>query len=106
MRKMLRWLLSLAILVGAVGAGAGSASAAPAAPAQPDIKERVLAIPGMRFVEEQPYEGYRFLVFSYAQPVDHRHPSKGTFQQRFTLLHKATDRPTVFYTSGYNVTTA
>ncbi|WP_413101364.1 S28 family serine protease [Streptomyces sp. Inha503] len=106
MRKMLRWLLSLAILVGAVGVGAGSASAAPAAPAQPDIKERVLAIPGMRFVEEQPYEGYRFLVFSYAQPVDHRHPSKGTFQQRFTLLHKATDRPTVFYTSGYNVTTA
>ncbi|MFE2188340.1 S28 family serine protease [Streptomyces sp. NPDC059455] len=106
MRKMLRWLLSLAILVGTVGAGAGSASAAPAAPAQPDIKERVLAIPGMRFVAEQPYEGYRFLVFSYAQPVDHRHPSKGTFQQRFTLLHKATDRPTVFYTSGYNVTTA
>ncbi|MCQ8191079.1 S28 family serine protease [Streptomyces rugosispiralis] len=106
MRKMLRWLLSLAILVGTVGAGAGSASAAPAAPAQPDIKERVLAIPGMRFVAEQPYEGYRFLVFSYAQPVDHRHPAKGTFQQRFTLLHKATDRPTVFYTSGYNVSTA
>ncbi|AQW50942.1 S28 family serine protease [Streptomyces violaceusniger] len=106
MRKMLRWLLALAILMGAVGAGAGGASAEPAAPAQPDIKERVLAIPGMRFVEEQPYEGYRFLVFTYAQPVDHRHPSKGTFQQRFTLLHKATDRPTVFYTSGYNVTTA
>ncbi|ASQ94792.1 S28 family serine protease [Streptomyces sp. 11-1-2] len=106
MRKMLRWLLALAILMGAVGAGAGGASAEPAAPAQPDIKDRVLAIPGMRFVEEQPYEGYRFLVFTYAQPVDHRHPSKGTFQQRFTLLHKATDRPTVFYTSGYNVTTA
>ncbi|WJD99424.1 S28 family serine protease [Streptomyces antimycoticus] len=106
MRKMLRWLMALAILMGAVGAGAGGASAEPAAPAQPDIKERVLAIPGMRFVEERPYEGYRFLVFTYAQPVDHRHPSKGTFQQRFTLLHKATDRPTVFYTSGYNVTTA
>ncbi len=106
MRKTLRWLLALAILMGAVGAGAGGASAEPAAPAQPDIKERVLAIPGMRFVAEQPYEGYRFLVFTYAQPVDHRHPSKGTFQQRFTLLHKATDRPTVFYTSGYNVTTA
>ncbi|MFI7313629.1 S28 family serine protease [Streptomyces hygroscopicus] len=106
MRKVLRWLLSLAILMGAVGAGATSASAEPAAPAQPDIKKRVLAIPGMRFVEEQPYEGYRFLVFTYTQPVDHRHPAKGTFQQRFTLLHKATDRPTVFYTSGYNVSTA
>ncbi|QKV94859.1 aminopeptidase [Streptomyces sp. NA02950] len=105
MGKALRWLLSLVILVGAAGWGAGNASARPAAPQEPDIKERVLDIPGMSFVEEKPYVGYRFLVFSYTQPVDHRHPSKGTFQQRFTLLHKATDRPTVFYTSGYNVTT-
>ncbi|MCP9207467.1 S28 family serine protease [Streptomyces sp. NEAU-Y11] len=105
MGKALRWLLSLVILVGAAGMGAGNASARPAAPQQSDIKERVLAIPGMSFVEEKPYEGYRFLVFNYTQPVDHRHPSKGTFKQRFTLLHKATDRPTVFYTSGYNVTT-
>ncbi|MFI0778361.1 S28 family serine protease [Streptomyces sp. NPDC021212] len=106
MGKALRWLLSLVIIVGAVGAGAGSTPAAAAAPtAEPDIKERVLAIPGMSFVEEQPYDGYRFLVFTYRQPVDHRHPSKGTFAQRFTLLHKATDRPTVFFTSGYNVAT-
>ncbi|MBL1098035.1 S28 family serine protease [Streptomyces coffeae] len=105
MGKALRWLLSLVILVGAAGWGAGNASAHPAAPKEPDIKERVLGIPGMSFVEEKPYEGYRFLVFNYTQPVDHRHPSKGTFQQRFTLLHKATDRPTVFFTSGYNVNT-
>lgn len=106
MRKVARWLLSLAIFVGVAGAGGGGAPAAAATPTEPDIKESVLRIPGMSFVEEQPYAGYRFLVFTYAQPVDHRHPSKGTFKQRFTLLHKATDRPTVFYTSGYNVTTA
>ncbi|MET8182927.1 aminopeptidase [Streptomyces sp. NPDC005336] len=106
MRKVLRWLLSLVILVGVAGVGAGSASAGAATLTEPDIKERVLRIPGMSFVEEQPYEGYRFLVFTYTQPIDHRHPSKGTFKQRFTLLHKATDRPTVFYTSGYNVATA
>jgi hypothetical protein len=105
MGKALRWLLSLVIVVGAVGAGAGSPPAAAAPAAEPDIKERVLAIRGMSFVEEQPYDGYRFLVFTYRQPVDHRHPSKGTFKQRFTLLHKATDRPTVFFTSGYNVNT-
>ncbi|MFD7501137.1 S28 family serine protease [Streptomyces sp. NPDC059850] len=104
MGKALRWLLSLVIIVGAVGA-APAAAAPTTGTAEPDIKERVLAIRGMSFVEEQPYDGYRFLVFTYQQPVDHRHPSKGTFKQRFTLLHKATDRPTVFFTSGYNVNT-
>ncbi|MES4906340.1 MULTISPECIES: aminopeptidase [unclassified Streptomyces] len=115
MAKTFRWLLALVMLVGAVGAGVGSATAAPAtartttarpAAAEPDIKDRILAIPGMRFVEEKPYEGYRFLVLTYTQPIDHRHPSKGTFEQRFTLLHKSTDRPTVFFTSGYNVNTS
>lgn len=115
MGKALRWLVALVMLVGAVGAGAGGASAAPAAgertagertTAEPDIKDRILAIPGMRFVEEKPYAGYRFLVLTYTQPIDHRHPSKGTFEQRFTLLHRSTDRPTVFFTSGYNVNTS
>ncbi|NUP43381.1 MAG: aminopeptidase [Streptomyces sp.] len=120
MAKALRWLLALVMLVGAVGAGVGSATAAPAtaaptstaqttakpAAAEPDIKDRILAIPGMSFVEEKPYDGYRFLVLTYTQPIDHRHPSKGTFKQRFTLLHKSTDRPTVFFTSGYNVNTS
>ncbi|OMI34078.1 S28 family serine protease [Streptomyces sparsogenes] len=115
MGKALRWLVALVMLVGAVGAGAGGASAAPAAgerttgeraTAEPDIKDRILAIPGMRFVEEKPYAGYRFLVLTYTQPVDHRHPSKGTFEQRFTLLHRSTDRPTVFFTSGYDVNTS
>ncbi|MFC5720305.1 S28 family serine protease [Streptomyces gamaensis] len=105
MRKALRWLLALVVLLGAVGVS-GTATAAPAAaPTEPDIKERILRIPGMSFVEEKPYEGYRYLVLTYTQPVDHRHPKAGTFQQRFTVLHKSTDRPTVFFTSGYNVST-
>ncbi|CAM5536376.1 S28 family serine protease [Streptomyces abikoensis] len=103
MRKAFRWLLALTVLAGTVGAG-GTATAA-AADTEPDIKERVLKIPGMRLVEEKPYEGYRYLVLTYDQPVDHRNPAKGTFQQRFTLLHKSTARPTVFFTSGYNVNT-
>ncbi|MEU8551466.1 S28 family serine protease [Streptomyces roseoverticillatus] len=103
MRKAFRWLLALVVLTGTVGAG-GTATAA--ATTEPDIKERVLKIPGMKLVEEKPYEGYRYLVLTYDQPVDHRNPAKGTFQQRFTLLHKSTDRPTVFFTSGYNVNTS
>ncbi|GHF36195.1 tripeptidyl aminopeptidase [Streptomyces mashuensis] len=104
MRKAVRLLLALTMSIGAVGAGSATAGAANTG-TQPDIKERILKIPGMSLVEEKPYEGYRYLVLNYVQPVDHRNPAKGTFKQRFTLLHKATDRPTVFYTSGYNVST-
>ncbi len=104
MRKAFRWLLSLVVLIGtltATGATAGAATAA-----EPDIKDRILAIPGIRLIEEKPYTGYRYFVLSITQPVDHRNPySRATFQQRFTLLHKDTDRPTVMYTSGYDVST-
>ncbi|MFJ3948605.1 aminopeptidase [Streptomyces sp. Je 1-4] len=106
MRKATRWLLSLAVLIGTAGAGSVPAGAATAAgPETEDIKDRILAIPGMSLVEEKPVDGYRYFVLNYSQPVDHRHPSKGTFQQRLTLLHKSVDRPTVFFTSGYNVST-
>lgn len=114
MRKALRWLLSLVLLIGAAStAGAATAAerdsaahqTAGAATASQDIKDRILAIPGMSLIQEKPYAGYRFFVLNYTQPIDHRHPSKGTFQQRLTLLHKDTSRPTVFFTGGYNVST-
>ncbi|MFG2295467.1 S28 family serine protease [Streptomyces sp. NPDC048603] len=107
MRKALRCLLSLTVLTGTLGAAGVTAQAATAAgpAAGPDIKDRILAIPGMSLIEEKPYTGYRFFVLNYEQPVDHRKPWQGTFKQRITLLHKDTDRPTVFFTSGYNVNT-
>ncbi|MEU2157842.1 S28 family serine protease [Streptomyces sp. NPDC019396] len=110
MRKALRWLLSLVMLTGMLGATTTAATAAdpgasPAGASQ-DIKDRILAIPGMSLIEEKPYAGHRYFVLDYTQPVDHRRPSKGTFQQRITVLHKDTVRPTVFYTSGYNVGTS
>ncbi|MEU1703985.1 S28 family serine protease [Streptomyces sp. NPDC005706] len=101
MRKALRWLLALTVFIGTLS----TAGAATAAQSEPDIKDRLLAIPGMSLVQEKPYPGYRYFVLNYTQPVDHRHPSKGTFQQRITVLHKDTSRPTVFYTGGYNVST-
>lgn len=102
MRKALRWLLSLVVLIGTVST-AGAATAAQ--PEATDIKDRLLAIPGMSLIEEKPYPGYRYFVLNYTQPIDHRHPSKGTFKQRITVLHKDTSRPTVFHTGGYNVST-
>ncbi|MFE9254694.1 aminopeptidase [Streptomyces sp. NPDC006879] len=107
MRKALRCLVSLSVLIGTVGAAGGTAGAATATPPSSgtDIKDRILAIPGMSLIEEKPYPGYRFFVLNYTQPIDHRHPRRGTFKQRITLLHKDTNRPTVFFTSGYHVNT-
>ncbi|MEU9155572.1 S28 family serine protease [Streptomyces sp. NPDC048417] len=102
MRKALRWLLALTVLIGTLSM-AGSATAA--GPEAADIKDRLLAIPGMSLIQEKPYPGYRYFVLNYTQPVDHRHPDRGTFQQRITVLHKDVSRPTVFYTGGYNVST-
>lgn len=106
MRTVLRWLLSLVVLAGAVTAQAGTAVAAQdRAGDGRDILQRLLAVKGVELVEEKPYEGYRYFVLTYTQPVDHRHPKRGTFEQRFTVLHKDTSRPTVFHTSGYGVST-
>ncbi|MBC9716979.1 aminopeptidase [Streptomyces sp. TRM66268-LWL] len=104
MRKALRRLLTLMVLIATMAAGTATATAA-AGPQTADILDRLLAIKGMSLIQEKPYAGYRYFVLNYTQPVDHRDPSKGTFQQRMTLLHKDTARPTVFHTSGYGVST-
>ncbi|MFI8421402.1 aminopeptidase [Streptomyces sp. NPDC085479] len=113
MRKSLRLMLSLSVLIGTVGStGVATATAADTesvstvADAQgSDIEDRLLAIPGMSLIEEKPYAGYRYFVLNYEQPIDHKRPWAGTFQQRISVLHKGTDRPTVFRTSGYGLST-
>ncbi|MER6910729.1 S28 family serine protease [Streptomyces sp. NPDC000594] len=112
MRTALTGVVSLAMLIGTVTAATGTAVAVDGTKTRPsneqpqqDIKDRLLAIPGMSLIEEKPYTGYRYFVLNYEQPVDHRNPRKGTFQQRISVLHKDTDRPTVFQTSGYGLRT-
>ncbi|MEU4061114.1 aminopeptidase [Streptomyces wedmorensis] len=112
MRKSLGWLVSLSVLIGTVGS-TGVATAADtetdttavADSQSTDIKDRILAIPGMSLIEEKPYAGYRYFVLEYVQPIDHHRPWAGTFKQRLSLLHKDTGRPTVFRTSGYGLST-
>ncbi|MFJ6379698.1 S28 family serine protease [Kitasatospora sp. NPDC092039] len=100
--------------IGRVLAQAGAAvllagtAAVPAAAAQgtgpADIRAAIEAVPGLRVVEEKPAApGFRFFVLTLHQPADHDHPEKGGFEQRLTLLHRGTDRPTVLFTSGYTV---
>ncbi|GHH32768.1 S28 family serine protease [Streptomyces candidus] len=110
MRKTFRGMLAGAVLVGTIGAVSPALAAEPdaaaaQAPVATDIKDRILAIKGMSLVEEKPYDGYRYFVLNYTQPIDHRHPWRGTFQQRLSILHKDVSRPTVFFTSGYHLST-
>jgi len=102
MRRLLRSLAAGALLLGSLGV---VSAAAPATAAEDDIAARLKAVRGLTIVEEQAAPApYRFFVLSYTQPSDHRRPSAGTFQQRFTLLHRSTGAPMVLHTSGYNVT--
>ncbi len=97
-----------ASLVTAMTAGlAGIVGAAPVQAADGDILAQLKAVPGLTVVSESatPPAGYRFFMLSYTQPVDHRRPKAGKFEQRFQLLHKSADRPMVLHTSGYNVRT-
>ncbi|MEV0115696.1 S28 family serine protease [Streptomyces sp. NPDC050844] len=104
-------LVVLGLLTVPLTAGPLPGAVAPAAAASgaeqlpdPDIRARIEAIPGMRVTAERAApQGQRYFDLAYRQPVDHRHPERGTFEQRLRLLHKSTDRPTVLYTSGYGL---
>src|SRR3954454_13769433 len=103
MRKALRWLLTLVVLIGTVSTAGAATAAEPEADgtgATTDIKDQLLAIPGMSLIEEKPYTGYRFFVLNYTQPVDHRHPSKGTFQRGPAVPQRALGRPRFFPAGG------
>ncbi|QUH05815.1 aminopeptidase [Saccharopolyspora erythraea] len=77
---------------------------AAAAPQADDVREKLEAIPGLTITGERPTEpGFRLFDLTFTQPADHRDPAAGEFQQRLTLLHRGFDRPTVAYTSGYNL---
>ncbi|MFI1970624.1 aminopeptidase [Streptomyces cinnamoneus] len=82
--------------------GAGPVHPARAHTADDDIRARVEAVPGMRVIEEESAPpGYRSFTLGFRQPVDHRHPAAGTFEQKLRLLHRSAERPVVVYNSGY-----
>jgi len=87
-----------------------SAATAPASSsvtaAEDPLLDALKAIPGLTVISESQPTGYRYFILSYTQPVDHRNPKKGTFQQRLSLLHRTTDAPVVLYTSGYGMSTS
>jgi PS-10 peptidase S37 len=101
MRKVSRGALAVLLAAGLSGVS-GTAHAA-SARADQDVLAKLKAIPGMTVQEKtSTLTGYRWFWLNYRQPVDHRNPSKGWFEQRVLLEHKSDDRPMVLYTSGYN----
>jgi hypothetical protein len=67
------------------------------------LLDQLTAIPGLTVISETQGTGYRFFVLTYRQPADHRHPGRGTYEQRLTLLHRSEAGPVVLYTNGYGL---
>jgi hypothetical protein len=102
MRNLSRGMLALLLAAG-LGGVSGAAQAAPVRAGDDDVLTRLKAIPGMTVEEKtSTLTGYRWFWLNYRQPIDHRHPERGWFEQRALLEHKSADRPMALYTSGYN----
>ncbi|MFI8816567.1 MULTISPECIES: S28 family serine protease [unclassified Streptomyces] len=96
------------VLTGTAAAAAGTAPAGTASVAADatDVREQLDRIPGLTVVSQTVKEGFPYYTLSLTQPVDHRNPARGTFQQRLTLWHKAATAPMVLYTGGYSLATS
>ncbi|NQE90096.1 aminopeptidase [Nocardia terpenica] len=97
MRTAARLLLIVTVVLGSLIPILSGCSA------KTDIRAALQGIPGLRIVREQAAPDGRFFELTYRQPTDHEHPERGVFDQRMTLLHRATDRPMVLYTGGYDL---
>ena len=70
--------------------------------AQTVLEQKINAISDIK--EIRPLETSEFsekYVTYFTQPLDHRHPEKGSFRQRVIVSHIGFDRPTVIVTEGY-----
>lgn len=70
--------------------------------AQTVLEQKISAISAIK--EIRPLETSEFsekYVTYFTQPLDHRHPEKGSFRQRVIISHVGFDRPTVIVTEGY-----
>ena len=70
--------------------------------AQTVLDQKISAISAIK--EIRPLETSEFsekYVTYFTQPLDHRHPEKGSFRQRVIVSHVGFDRPTVIVTEGY-----
>ena len=70
--------------------------------AQTALQEKLKEI--TQITKVKPLESPEFTekyVTYFTQPLDHKHPEKGSFSQRIVVSHVGFDRPTVIVTEGY-----
>lgn len=70
--------------------------------AQSVLQQKMKALPTVTAIEEVKSEAFsEKYVVRFTQPLDHKHPEKGSFTQRVIVFHAGFDRPTVLVTEGY-----
>lgn len=72
-----------------------------------DIEKRIAALEGVCETNSLPageFTGKYEVMLT--QPLDWRHPEKGSFRQRVVVMHVGWDRPTVLITQGYDANLA
>ena len=70
--------------------------------AQSGLEQKIRSLSPVTAVETLKSEHFseKYLA-RFTQPLDHRHPEKGSFSQRVIVFHAGFDRPTVLVTEGY-----
>jgi PS-10 peptidase S37 len=68
-----------------------------------ELLARLRALPGVTVTPGDAPERFSYYVLHFTQLLDHRDPSRGTFQQEVSLLHRdeRAPSPLIVYTSGY-----
>lgn len=96
---------AVGFIVAALLAGSGCGdSLGPPPMTQDELMARLRALPGVTVKEgESASENLSYYILHFTQPIDHHDPSKGTFQQQVSLLHRneLAPFPLIVYTSGY-----
>ncbi len=100
--KLVAFLILL-ILLGC--GGAGSAPHPPQQPAAPTtLVELLKVLPGAVVKDEPTLAGFKACYrVDLTQPVDHSRPNGPTYTQKFYISHRDEAAPTVFATTGYDV---
>ena len=67
-----------------------------------ELYQKLCTLKGVITVDSLPsdYSSEKYVV-TIRQPLDHKHPEKGSFTQRVVISHEGFDHPTVLVTEGY-----
>lgn len=60
-----------------------------------------MPLKNVRVLEKESFYSHIYEVM-FEQPIDHRHPEKGSFYQRLYISHTSVDMPVVLVTEGYS----